>query len=202
MASHYDPDADPTLWRVSDALWAECRDILPAEKAPGTRGRPAVPFRRVLDGILYILRTGCQWKAVPREFGSGSTVHARFQQWVADGTWTRLWREQLTRYDHEQGIGWDWQSTDSATVPSPPRRRRDRARPHQSGQAGHQAPRAERPPRRAAGGGAQRRQSDRHEVRGGQPRQPHRAAAQAHRRAAAASLSGQGLRLPRDGSRC
>jgi transposase len=58
---------------MPDALWADCRALLPPEKAPGTCGRPPVPFRRVLDGILHVLRTGCQWKAVPREFGSGST---------------------------------------------------------------------------------------------------------------------------------
>jgi len=78
-----------------------------------------VPSRRVLDGILYVLRTGCQWKAVPPEFGSGSTCHRRFQEWGEDGTWARLWADQLGRYDAEQGIGWDWQSADSATVPSP-----------------------------------------------------------------------------------
>ena len=120
MASHYDPEAAPTIWRMPDPLWAACRALLPPEKPPGTRGRPAVPFRRVLDGILHVLRTGCQWKAVPREFGSGSTVHARFQEWTRQGVWTRLWADQLRRYDAAHRIGWDWQTTDSATVPSPP----------------------------------------------------------------------------------
>ncbi|MHB8566791.1 MAG: transposase [Nitrososphaerales archaeon] len=49
--------------------------ILGKEKEQG-RGRPPVPFRRVLDGILYFL---CQWKALPKEYGSGSTCHRRFQ---------------------------------------------------------------------------------------------------------------------------
>jgi len=129
MVSNYDPAATRTLWRVPDALWAEVQPLLPPEKPVGTRGRPVVPYRRVLDGILYVLRTGCQWKAVPRAFGSGSTVHARFQEWVESGTWERLWADQLQRYDTAHGIGWDWQSADSATVPSPPRRRRDGTRP-------------------------------------------------------------------------
>ena len=120
MVSRYDPAAAPTIWRLPDALWAECQPLLPPVKPPGTPGRPAIPQRRVLDGILHVLRTGCQWKAVPQEFGSGSTCHRRFQQWVADGTWARLWRDQLQRYDQEWGIGWDWQAADSATVPSPP----------------------------------------------------------------------------------
>src|ERR671935_2473450 len=149
MVSRYDPDAAPTLWRIPDDLWEVCRRLLPPEKPPGTRGRPAVPFRRVLDGILHVLRTGCQWKAVPQEFGSGSTVHARFQQWVRSGAWTRLWQEQLRRYDAAHGIGWDWQSADSATVPSPPRRGRAGPPPHQPGQAGPQTPCPHPPPGRA-----------------------------------------------------
>jgi hypothetical protein len=52
MVSHYDPAAEPTLWTLPDPLWEECRPLLPPEKAPGTPGRPAVPLRRVLDGIL------------------------------------------------------------------------------------------------------------------------------------------------------
>jgi transposase len=150
MGSRSDPDAEPTIWTIPDELWAELEPVLPPEKPPGTPGRPVVPFRQVLDGILYVLRTGCQWKAVPQEFGSGSTCHRRFQQWVADGTWERLWRDQLERYDREYGIGWDWQAADSATVPSPPRRWRDGARPDQPGEVGHQAPHPERPARRAA----------------------------------------------------
>ena len=177
MVSHYDPTAEPTLWRLPDDLWAACRRLLPPEKPAGTRGRPAVPYRRVLDGILHVLRTGCQWKAVPREFGSGSTVHARFQEWVRLGVWTRLWRAQLRRYDAAHGIGWDWQSADSATVPSPPRRRRHGSRPDEPGKTGHQAPHPERPAGRAAERGHQRRQPHRHEAGRSHPRWDRRAAA-------------------------
>ena len=177
MGSQYDPDAVPTIWRLPDDLWEECRPLLPPEQPLGTPGRPIVPFRRVLDGILYVLRTGCQGKAVPKELGAGSTCHHRFQEWVADGTWQRLWADQLQRYDAEHGIDWDWQSADSATLPSTPRRRRDWARLDQSGQVRLQEARAQRPAVGAAGGGDQRGQSHRHEGGRGHPRQPGRAAA-------------------------
>jgi transposase len=176
MASHSNPAAEPTIWRIPDDLWAELQPLLPREKAPGTPGRPAVPYRTVLDGILYVLRTGCQWKAVPKEFGSGSTCHRRFQQWVADGTWKRLWVDQLRRYDAAHGIGWDWQSADSATVPSPPRRRRHGAGPHQPGQTRHQTPRPRRSARGTGERGDQRRQPHRHEA-GGRDAGRHRRAA-------------------------
>lgn len=72
----------PIVKRIPDELWDEIRLILPSEKPDNTVGRPAVSFRKVLDGILYVLRTGCQWKMLPKEYGSGSTTcHRRFQQW-------------------------------------------------------------------------------------------------------------------------
>jgi transposase len=78
-----------------------------------------VPFRYVLDGILYVLRTGCQWKALPREYGSGSTCHRRFQQWIREGAFEKLWVKLLDRYDDIRGIKWKWLSLDSSSVKAP-----------------------------------------------------------------------------------
>ena len=50
-----------TIITIPDELWDEIKVILPREKPLKTVGRPIVPYRRVLDGVLYILRTGCQW---------------------------------------------------------------------------------------------------------------------------------------------
>ncbi len=108
-----------TIWHIPDDLWEEFKQVLPREKAAGTVGRPAVPYRKVLDGILYVLRTGCQWKKVPREFGSGSTCHSRFQEWVKLGVFQKVWQRLLDRYDEMKRIGWKWQSLDSATVKAP-----------------------------------------------------------------------------------
>jgi len=109
----------PTIWYIPDDLWKEFKHLLPREKPAGTVGRPAVPYRDVLNGILYVLRTGCQWKKVPKEFGSGSTCHTRFQEWVRMGVFQKVWKRLLDRYDELKGIGWKWQSVDSATVKAP-----------------------------------------------------------------------------------
>ena len=109
----------PTIWRLPDQVWGELAPLLPLQKPPGTRGRPQVPFRQVVDGILYVLRTGCQWKAVPKEFGSGSTCHKRFQEWERSGLFQQLWAKLLERYDHLRGIQWRFQSLDSVTVKAP-----------------------------------------------------------------------------------
>jgi hypothetical protein len=56
----------PTIRRIPDKLWDEFKKILPREKPPKTVGRPIIPYKQVLDGILYVLRTGCQWKMLPK----------------------------------------------------------------------------------------------------------------------------------------
>ena len=109
----------PPIRRIPNDLWMEIEPILGTEKEPGTRGRPPAPFRMVLDGILYVLRTGCHWKMLPREYGSGSTCHRRFQQWVREGVFDKLWVKLLKIYDDIQGIKWKWQSLDSSSVKAP-----------------------------------------------------------------------------------
>ena len=77
-------------------------------------------FRKVLDGILYILRTGCQWKMLPSEYGSGSTCHRRFQEWVQLDVFRKTWIRLLKTYDNLIGIKWTWQqSPDSISIKSP-----------------------------------------------------------------------------------
>lgn len=109
----------PTIKRIPDELWVEIKNILPKEKPPKTIGRPVVPYRKVLDGILYILRTGCQWKMLPKEYGSGSTCHRRFQEWNNLDLFKKTWIKLLKVYDKEIGINWTWQSIDSISIKSP-----------------------------------------------------------------------------------
>ena len=70
-----------TIIRIPDKLWDDIRIILSKEKSLKTVGRPIVKYRLVLDGVLYVLRTRCQWKMLPKEYGSSSTCHRRFQEW-------------------------------------------------------------------------------------------------------------------------
>ena len=105
--------------RVSDRLWAVFVKYLPPEPPSRRRGRPVVPYRRVLEGIIFHLRTGCQWKAIPAEFGSGSTCHRRFQEWRALGIFAQVWADRVHAYDQTRGIAWNWQILDSAIIPAP-----------------------------------------------------------------------------------
>lgn len=77
---------------ISDAQWELLRPILRESKAAGGRGRPRRDARQVLDGILWILRTGARWQDLPREYPPYQTCHRRFQQWVGEGRLERILR--------------------------------------------------------------------------------------------------------------
>ena len=72
---------------------------------------PTAPY-----GILYVLRTGCQWKMMPPEYSSGSTGHLRFQTWVRAGIFKKIWRKCLKDYDDLKGVDWRFQSLDGVIV--------------------------------------------------------------------------------------
>ena len=88
-------------------------------RKPGA-GRPRKPARQVFEAVVYVLRTGCQWKALPKEqFGSASAVHKRFLEWEKAGFFQALWAAGLAEYDQMEGIAWRWQSIDGAMFKAP-----------------------------------------------------------------------------------
>ena len=103
------------------------------------RGPPRVPDRTCANGIFYVLRTGCQWKALDATgICSGSTAHLRFQEWVAAGVFLELWRVGLERYDELKGLDWSWVSMDGALTKSPLGGGKNRRQSHRPRQAGRQ----------------------------------------------------------------
>jgi putative transposase len=147
-------------WRIPDDLWERMELLLPPPRRRRRRypGRKPLPLREVADGIFYVLRTGCQWKAVPREFGSGSSLHRYFQHWVEIGVFEDLWRLALEEYDELKGIDWEWQCLDGAMTKAPLGGEKDRAESHGSCQVGHQAVVADGRKRRTFGPRRQRSQ--------------------------------------------
>jgi transposase len=93
-----------SVTRIPDRLWEAIIAVLPAERPNNAIGRPIVPFKKVMGGIVYVLRTGCQWKMLPREYGFGSTCHRRFQEWARLGIFEKLWVKALKEYDNKKGI--------------------------------------------------------------------------------------------------
>jgi transposase len=126
-------------WRMPDRIWKRMKNLIPHWRPSPKGGRPALDERRVADGIYYVLRTGCQWKAAPREFGSGSSLHAYFQRWTARGVFRKLWKLGLGEYDRRRGIQWRWQTLDASMVKAPLGGEKNRAKSHGSRQVGNQA---------------------------------------------------------------
>jgi putative transposase len=111
-----------TNFHVSDELWAVFQPLLPIHKNTHRfgGGRPRVPDRKCADGIFYVLRTGCQWKALDEtDLCSGSTAHARFQEWEAAGVFLEFWQRGVERFDDLKGIDWAWLSLDGAMTKAP-----------------------------------------------------------------------------------
>lgn len=115
-------------WEVSDEFWSRVAPLIPARQREYARqykrkpggGRKPIPARRVFEAIVYVLRTGCQWKALPRErYGSPSSIHAYFRAWQRKGLFLAVWRKGLAEYDEMEGIKWQWLSIDGAMVKSP-----------------------------------------------------------------------------------
>jgi transposase len=105
--------------------------LIPKPK-PRTKkgGRPPAEPRKLLDGMLYVLRTGCQWKMLPREYYAGSTTHRYFQRWARQGVFRKMWQLCLEEYDELKGVEWRWQILDSQTVQSPVKGEKNREKPH------------------------------------------------------------------------
>jgi transposase len=110
---------DKQFRTIPDPLWKKLRLLLPPEPPKPKGGRPRLDDRAVLSGIVYRLRTGCQWRAIPREFGSGQTCHRRFQAWERAGVFQKLFICMLHYYDHRRGIQWQWGALDSVIVKAP-----------------------------------------------------------------------------------
>ena len=74
------------LFWLSDETWAVIEPHLPH----GKPGKPRVDDRRVISGILHVLKTGCRWRDVPSAYGPASTIYNRYNRWARRGLWQRL----------------------------------------------------------------------------------------------------------------
>jgi transposase len=119
LANLWLTDHDKTL--LSDALWAIIEPLIPCDPPKPKGGRPRVPARQVLTGILFVLKTGIQWEWLPQEldYGSGMTCWRRVRDWQATGVWDDLHRVLLDHLGRANRIDWSRACLDSGSVPAP-----------------------------------------------------------------------------------
>ena len=115
-------------WEVSDSFWKKVKPLIPSGKPDpnqkyqgkaggGSKPRPA---GKIFEGIVYVLPTGGQWKALPKEgFASSSARQTHFLRWAESGFLVTLWPAGLAEYDEMEAISWKWQSTDGGMVKAP-----------------------------------------------------------------------------------
>src|ERR687893_1594898 len=103
---------------VTDELWAMVEPLLPPEPPKPKGGRPRVPARAALTGILFVLRSGTPWELLPQEMGCGSgmTCWRRLRDWQQAGVWDRVQRVLLDRLGRRNAIDFRPAALDSASV--------------------------------------------------------------------------------------
>jgi transposase len=114
-------------WEISDDFWSMVCPLVPKQNDPdnlirrkSNAGRKPMDPRKVFEAIVFVLRTGIQWKALPKEkFGSSSSIHKYFQIWEKSGLFSQIWKKGLAEYEELEGIGWRWQSIDGSMNKAP-----------------------------------------------------------------------------------
>jgi len=110
-------------WRMPDELWERLEPLLPVfvpKPHPLGCHRRRIPSRQAMDGIFFVLRTGCQWNALNATgLCSSSVAHSRYQEWCAAGVFEKLWAQGLAEYEAQVGLDWDWLSMDGAITKAP-----------------------------------------------------------------------------------
>jgi transposase len=105
---------------VSDELWAIVAPLLPPEPPKPKGGRPRVPDRAALAGIIFVLKSGIPWEMLPQEMGCGSgmTCWRRLRDWQEAGVWDAMHRTLLDRLGEAGQIDWSRASLDAASIPA------------------------------------------------------------------------------------
>ena len=101
---------------LTDAQWQVLEPLLPPVKRG--RGRPRTDTHKCLNGILYVLKTGCAWADLLTEYGSPSTCWRRFDEWSQAGVWDLIWYTLLASLDWAGKIEWAAAFLDGSFVPS------------------------------------------------------------------------------------
>ncbi|MGC8603852.1 MAG: transposase, partial [Desulfomonilaceae bacterium] len=84
---------------LTDTQWEKILPLLPNVEIPRKKGRPRADDRMVVEGILWVLRTGARWKDLPERYPSPATCWRRLRRWEEEGIWLNIWRTFLSELD-------------------------------------------------------------------------------------------------------
>lgn len=109
----------PSKYVIPEELLQEFRNFTATHMAPYKTGRPRCDNDPLIAGMYYLLKTGCQWEALPKCFGPAKTIYHRFKEFIKLGAFQKIWKSVLMRYDREKGLYLSNQSIDSCHKKSP-----------------------------------------------------------------------------------
>jgi len=99
---------------LTNEQWERIEGLLPKTKTK--RGRPAQDHRKLLNGIVWTLRTDAPWRDVPERYGKWTTIYSRFQRWRKSGVWDKMFAQLQTALDVKSNVDWEIHFIDSTTV--------------------------------------------------------------------------------------
>ena len=103
---------------IKDDQWRLLEPLLPKQRLGPKGGRPARNNRDVLEGILWVLRTGARWQDLPERYPSPSTCWRRLQLWEDQGVWLDVWRKFLSMLDEKGALDWQEAFIDGSFAPA------------------------------------------------------------------------------------
>ena len=99
---------------LTNEQWEQIEALLP--KAKTKRGRPAQDHRQLLNGMIWVLRTGAPWRDMPERYGKWTTIYSRFQRWRKSAVWDKMFAKLQTALDGASTVDWEIHFIDSTTV--------------------------------------------------------------------------------------
>jgi transposase len=103
---------------LTDAQWKRRQPLLPPQRPiKGSKGgRPAQDHRRIINGMLWIDRTGAPWRDLPEHYGPWSTIATRFYRWTKTGLWERILSTLQAQADANGEVDWDAHYVDGTVI--------------------------------------------------------------------------------------
>jgi transposase len=112
------------FFEIPDELWEKIEPLFSPFKRKRSGGSPPIPFRTLLSGMLYRLKTGAQWSMIPKQYGSKSTLHEHYQRWVHAGVFAEILRIITTEFHNHSGYDFAWQAMDGSLIQAPVRKKK------------------------------------------------------------------------------
>ena len=104
----------PTIWEIPDDLWQRIEPVILELDPTKGKGRKRVDQRKMLQGVIFRMRSSGQWNRLPKELGDDSTIHRTCQRGVERGVLERVWSVLIAECQELDGVDWEWQSADCA----------------------------------------------------------------------------------------